>query len=172
MRFLTACKAFWQILVSTERAEAWQRLTGTRAEHDVPDSAVTPAPSDIRPDAVYTLVLLQREGRLIDFVQEDIDAYSDEQVGAAVRQIHAGCRKVLDEHFGIRPIQDAPEGDPVEIPAGFDPSATRLTGNVGSEPPFHGVLRHRGWRVAKVDFPERHGRIDPTVVCPAEVELQ
>ncbi len=172
MRFFTACKAFWQILVSSDKAVAWRRLQEAPMKVQGPEVAPPQRPSGILPDAVYTLVLLQREGRLVDFVREDIEAYSDEQVGAAVRQIHAGCRKVLDDHFDVQPIQAKAEGETVEIPAGFDSSAVRLTGNVSGDPPFKGVLQHRGWRVSKVEFPERHAKLDPSVICPAEVELK
>src|SRR5207253_6846543 len=35
--------------------------------------------------AVQLLAILQREGRLLDFLQEDVDGYADAQIGAAVR---------------------------------------------------------------------------------------
>ena len=38
------------------------------------------------------LAILQRDSRLIDFLQEDIAAYSDDQIGAAVREIHDQSR--------------------------------------------------------------------------------
>src|SRR5262245_3785422 len=34
------------------------------------------------------LALLQREGRLLDFLLEDIQGYGNDQIGAAVRDIH------------------------------------------------------------------------------------
>src|SRR5262249_10564856 len=76
------------------------------------------------------LVLLQREGRLVDFLLEDIQAYDNEQIGAAVRDIHAKCRKALNEHLLLEPVRAENEGDSIEVPPGFDPSAVRLTGNV------------------------------------------
>jgi len=48
---------------------------------------VEPARADrFNEGAVYTLMLLQREGRLVDFLQEDLSGFSDEQIGVAVRQ--------------------------------------------------------------------------------------
>src|SRR5271165_2556408 len=44
--------------------------------------------------AVQMLGLLQRDGRLIDFLAEDVAAYPDAQLGAAVRSIHTSCRQV------------------------------------------------------------------------------
>jgi hypothetical protein len=121
--------------------------------------------------AVQLLSLLQREGRLLDFVMETIDAYSDAQVGAAVRDIHRGCRRALQDHLKILPIRSEPDEAVVRIPAGYDPSQIRCVGRVTGKPPFEGVLRHHGWRtggVALSDIPSGH---DPAVISPAEVEL-
>lgn len=121
--------------------------------------------------AVQLLSVLQREGRLIDFLLEDIDGYSDAQVGAAVRDIHRGCRKGLSEHLQIVPIRPEPDEALVKIAAGHDPSQVRLIGHVTGRPPFEGSLRHHGWRTTKcslADIPAGH---DPTVICPAEVEI-
>lgn len=121
--------------------------------------------------AVQMLGLLQKEGRLLDFLQEDIDAYTDEQVGAAVRNIHRDCRKVLQESVGVRPVLDGEEDGPVTVEAGFDPSRVRLIGNVTGDPPFSGVLRHHGWRAASINLAELPEGHDPSVIAPAEVEL-
>ena len=121
--------------------------------------------------AVQLLALLQREGRLIDFLLEDIDGYSDGQIGAAVRDIHRGCKKGLAEHLQVVPIRPEPDEAVVKIAAGHDPSQIRLVGHVTGKPPFEGSLRHHGWRVKSCslsDIPEGH---DATVICPAEVEI-
>ncbi len=124
-----------------------------------------------RDPAVALLAVLQREGRLIDFIREDIAEYSDAQVGAAVRSIHASCRRVLDEHLALEPVRTEDEGARVLVETGFDASAVRLTGNVSGKPPFRGVLRHRGWRTRRVDLPADPASQDPTIVAPAEVEI-
>ena len=121
--------------------------------------------------AVQLLAILQREGRLLDFLQEDVDAYSDAQIGAAVRDIHRGCKKALAEHMPVEPVLRDAENAQVRVDPGFDPSRIRLTGNVVGEPPFTGALRHHGWRIAKVSLPSPPRGTDPTVVAPAEVEL-
>ncbi len=121
--------------------------------------------------AVQLLAILQREGRLLDFLQEDVDAYSDAQIGAAVRDIHRGCKKALAEHMALEPVLREPENAQVRVDPGFDPSRIRLVGNVVGEPPFTGALRHHGWRIAKVTLPSPARGTDPTVVAPAEVEL-
>jgi hypothetical protein len=117
------------------------------------------------------LALLQREGRLLDFFMEDVQNYTDAQVGAAVRDIHRSCRKALQEHLSLDPVLTDAEGSEVTVPQGFDPAAVRLTGNVTGQPPFRGTLKHHGWRVREVKLPEPTGGQDEFVVQPAEVEL-
>ena len=134
-------------------------------EEEVEDEGLRNAP------AVQILALLQKEGRLLDFLQEDIEDYADDQIGAAVRNIHQDCRKVLEEHVGLEPIQDGEEEESVAVEQGFDPSRVRLIGNVTGEPPFTGVLRHHGWRAARINMPELPEGHDPAVIHPAEVEL-
>ena len=175
-RVILALKAFWKILVSREMAAAWetfvtQRLAAADAE-TAPEPEAAAGLTGEDAGAVYALALLQRHGRLVDFLQENIDDYDDAQVGAAVRQIHGGCRQVLDEHFRLQPVREENEGDRVTVESGFDPSAIRLTGSVSGEPPFQGTLQHKGWRAAAVQLPERNAELDTAVVQPAEVEAQ
>jgi hypothetical protein len=137
-------------------------------------AAAVPAPAAPRPapadGALRLLGLLQEEGRLVDFLEEDLSPYPDEQIGSAVRAIHEGCRKALRAQFALEPVLRGTEGEDVTVDAGFDAAAVRLTGNVAGAPPFHGVLRHGGWRVTSASLPERQG-IDPRVIAPAEVEI-
>ena len=122
-------------------------------------------------EPLWMLTLLQREGRLLDFLLEDIHDYTNEQIGAAVRDIHLNCHKVLSEHLVLVPVLSQTEGAAVAVPAGFDPSAIRLTGNVTGQPPFHGTVQHHGWRVKELKLvPPATGQ-DQFVVQPAEVEL-
>ncbi len=117
------------------------------------------------------LALLQREGRLVDFLLENIQAYPDAQIGAAVRDIHRKCQAALKEHLVLEQVLPQSEGAVVEVPAGFDPSAIRLTGNVTGQPPFRGTLQHHGWRVKEIKLGELPAGQDDLVLMPAEVEL-
>lgn len=133
-----------------------------------PKPAVPPKPSA---EPIRFLSLLQREGRLVDFLLEDIESYSNDQIGAAVRDIHRSCQKALREHLALEPVLAAEENATVEVPASFDPSAIRLTGNVTGQPPFKGSLRHHGWRVKEIKLaPPPEGQ-DQFILHPAEVEL-
>lgn len=131
-------------------------------------------PKPVKPSGVplRVLALLQREGRLLDFLMEDIQAYPDDQVGTAVREIHRKCQAALKDHVTLEPVLPRNEGEQVEVPGGFDPSAIRLTGNVTGQPPFRGTLQHRGWRVKEYQLSAPPEGQDEFVLMPAEVELQ
>ncbi|KAA6185637.1 DUF2760 domain-containing protein [Thiohalocapsa marina] len=124
------------------------------------------------PDSALVLLgLLQNEGRFVDFLQEDITCYSDQEIGAAARVVHQGCQRVLRENLTIAPVRDEAEGTRITLPKGFDPAAIRPTGNVVGEPPFSGSLVHRGWRAAEVRLPRVASSRDVRILAPAEVEL-
>jgi len=130
-----------------------------------------PPPAEVAEHgALGLLAALQADGRLIDFLQEDLGPYDDQQVGGAARDIHQGCQRALRERVTLEPVLAGTEGEAVTVETGFDPAAIRLTGNVTGSPPFRGVLRHAGWRVKTVTLPARRGQ-DPRVIAPAEVEI-
>ncbi|PSH05219.1 MAG: DUF2760 domain-containing protein [Acidobacteria bacterium] len=149
----------------------------------IPPAPATAAPSVSHPKevrepaketfdrAVQMLALLQRDGRLIDFLAEDISAYPDAQLGAGIRTIHETCRHSLEQYVKLTPILNSEEDQPVTVQAGFDPAAIKLIGNVAGEPPVSGVLRHKGWRVKEVNLPPLPQGEARTVIAPAEVEL-
>ena len=120
--------------------------------------------------AAQILAILQRDGRLVDFLMEDLGAYSNEQVGAAVRDVHRGCRQALDKYVTLAPIFDAAEGAAVTVAAGSDAARVKVVGNAAGSPPFRGVLRHRGWDATRLELPPlpATGR---SVLAPAEVEI-
>jgi hypothetical protein len=130
-----------------------------------------PAKADPTSGALLLLGLFQREGRLVDFLHESIDGYDDAAIGAAVRDVHKGLKKVLAEHIPLVPVVDAEENEPFTVDAGFDPQKIRLTGNVAGSPPFKGTLRHHGWRAGKVALPDAAAGLDLAIVAPAEVEV-
>ncbi|HEY5936808.1 MAG TPA: DUF2760 domain-containing protein [Kofleriaceae bacterium] len=124
-----------------------------------------------RDGALALLALLQREGRLVDFLRESIDGASDGDIGAAAREVHRGCRKVLDQHLSFEPVMPGEEEAKVSVPKGFDPAEVRLVGEAKGEPPFRGTLRHHGWRVVDAKLPMLAEGVDRAVIAPAEVEL-
>jgi hypothetical protein len=140
-------------------------VAGTAAEGDGSTAA---SGSD---SALLLLGLLQREGRLVDFLEQDISAFGDAEVGAAARVVHEGCRKALRGHAEVASVRDEEEDSRVEVAEGVESGAIKLTGNVTGKPPYRGVLRHRGWRVVRLELPAALAGHDPSVVAPAEVEL-
>lgn len=130
-----------------------------------------PPASESLDRAVQMLALLQRDGRLIDFLSENVSAYPDAQLGAAVRTIHDACRHVLEQYVNLEPVLDSEEDRPVTVEAGFDPAAIKLIGNVAGEPPVRGLLRHKGWRVKEMKMPPLPQGAGRLVIAPAEVEL-
>ena len=120
---------------------------------------------------IHLLSMFQREGRLLDFLSEDLDGYEDAQIGAAVRSIHENCNKVTRKYLLLQPVLDQEEGQTLTLQKGFDAAAVKLVGNVAGEPPFTGVIRHKGWKTAKLELPTLSAGQDVSLIAPAEVEI-
>lgn len=136
--------------------------------------APKPAAPQVKPSdgALQFLGILQRDARLVDFLMEDISAYSDDQVGAAVRSLHEQSREALNRHFRLVPVIDGVEGDFTKLD-GVDPAAVKLLGNVpakGKAP--GGLLRHKGWKADRIDLPPAVPGQNPSVIAPAEIEVE
>lgn len=153
------------ILIALVAAAGREGKTDGAETVEPPSPAAAPHASALR-----LLALLQQEGRLIDFLEEDIDSYADAQVGAAVRAIHAGCRKALRERMRIERIRPEEDGTNVQVERGFEAAELRLTGNVHGQPPFRGILQHGGWRASEVKLPQGM-ETDAAILAPAEVEI-
>ncbi len=130
-----------------------------------------PPPERLHASGLLLLSALQREGRLIDFLQQDIAQFSDEEVGTAARVVHSGCKKILNQYLELAPAVPQEEGSPMTVPKGFDVQRTRLTGNVAGQPPYQGTLKHHGWVTKQIKLPAPSEALDPRVLAPAEVEL-
>ncbi len=119
--------------------------------------------------AIQILAILQRDARLVDFLMEDISGYSDEQVGAAVRDVQAQSRQSVERYLRLEPVIDGVEGDYTKT-EGVASSAIKLIGNVppsGKAP--GGLLRHKGWKAAQVELPAAAPNV---VLAPAEIEVE
>lgn len=168
--------AWW--LVNTLAGKAIDSAVKTAAPARQKTAQVPPKPAPPQltepreTAAVQMLSILQRQGRLIDFLQEDLNNYEDAQIGAAVRSVHEGCKKALYEHVTLEPVYEQEEGSNVVLQPNFDAHAVRLIGDVSGNPPFRGILRHRGWRIRRIDLPERvQGQEKEMIVAAAEVEV-
>ncbi len=114
---------------------------------------------------------MQRDGRLMDFLSEDLDQYEDAQIGSAVRNIHAGCKQVVDIYLHPEPVMTEAEGEKTTVPEDFDPGLITLTGKVVGDPPFTGIIRHKGWQTGDIKLPKLSGRQNASVIAPAEIEI-
>jgi hypothetical protein len=136
-----------------------------------------PAPEPVilkeaTPDAALQLLgLLQKEARFIDFIKEDIMAFSDTDIGAAARIVHEGCNKAINEHFTLAAVRNEQEGSKITLPESFDAATVRLTGNIVGTAPFTGTLVHKGWQVTGIRLPKLTLGHNAAIVAPAEVEL-
>jgi hypothetical protein len=163
-RIILALQAFLNVLINPEVAS--RVSLALNPPPPPPPPPEKPPVFDLR-----ILALLQRDGRLIDFLMEQIDGFDDAQVGAAVRDIHAKCRKSVLDHFKIESISTA-EGSSIKVPVGYEPALFRLTGEVSGNGPWEGTVQHPGWQVTEVQIPEIPGAMAETpVLHPVEVEI-
>jgi hypothetical protein len=178
-RFMLAFALFFRVLFDAAFAgRALSLRASSDHDHD-PQPEPVPVPPAAPPQlheapaeaALQLLGLLQREGRLMDFLQEDMAGYTDAQVGAAARVVHDQCKRALDAHLHLERIRNEEEGSRIQVQKGFSPSEIRLLGNISGEPPWSGALTHAGWRVARIELPKLSDGHDVHVIAPAEVEL-
>lgn len=136
-----------------------------------------PAPEPVvlkesTPDAALQLLgLLQKEARFIDFIKEDVAAYSDADIGVAARVVHEGCNRAINEYFTLKTVRSDNEGSKVTLAKGFDAAEVRLTGNIVGQAPFTGTLIHKGWKVTDIRLPKLTKGHNAKIVAAAEVEL-
>lgn len=169
MPFFQRLALAWKVLVSSVFAgELRAGLAALGAQRAAPREL---PPERVHASGLFLLSALQREGRLVDFLQQEVAGFSDEEVGAAARVVHGGCRKALRQYFDFEPARSEPEGTSLTVPAGFDAQRTRLTGNVAGQPPFRGTLKHHGWVATQIRLAVVSDSVDPRVVAPAEVEI-
>lgn len=182
-RVTAAFRVFFRTLFDARTAEQVQEVLSGRAlpapaapaaAAKTPEPAAPPPPKKpVVSDALLVLAALQREARFVDFLKEDLSAYSDEQIGAAVREIHRDSGKVVDRMFGIQPVLAEEEGAAVTVPAGFDAARYRLTGKVSGNGPHQGRLRHHGWEATRCDVPVFTGtEAAAKAIAAAEVEIE
>lgn len=182
--FALGFKALFRIWSDTAFAENVQQLLEGKLQPVTP--VVAPAP-EIKPEplpvlkkkeptrseALTLLSVLQREARFVDFIKEPIAAYTDAQIGAAVRSVHKDCATVLERMFAVQPMRPEAEGAAIEVPTGFDSAQFRLVGNIPDQPPFRGNITHAGWRATRCEVPEWTGRDEAAmVIAPVEVEIR
>jgi hypothetical protein len=173
-RIWLAWISWFRILFDGAFAARVAELSGVPEElPSAPEQAVVEGRSSAETEtqaALQLLGLLQREGRLVDFLQQDVGSFSDAEIGAAARVVHEGCRRALRAHASVSSVRQEAEGAKVTV-LPTEVAEVKLLGNVSGSAPYRGVLRHRGWRIESLKLPILVGAQDLRVVAPAEVEL-
>lgn len=174
-RIGSAFKSFFSILFKGVLPEDVAREFGfvrAGAVKATPLPAVPARQIKTEDGALQLLAILQRDGRLVDFLMEDISGATDEQIGAAVRSLQEQCRQALDRYVRLAPVIDGVEGSYTTLPSN-DPAVVKLLGNVPPNGKVQGgTLRHRGWRAEKVELPALRAGQKTDVIAPAEIEVE
>lgn len=174
-RLRIAFAAFFRSLLSPPFAGQVDSLLTGQAATPAPTIITTPSqpPEPPKPQLhpLQLLAILQREGRLVDFLMEDIQGLPDAQIGAAVREVHKKTAKALCDHVTLEPVVATQEDESMTVAAGYDPSAIRVVGNLGANPPYTGAVRHRGWQAKDLKLQPLPAGQNTSVVAPAEIEV-
>ena len=174
-RIVLAFRSFFALLFGGQLpADIAQEFGFSPQKKTQPAAKPAPAVRVSQPSdgALQILGILQRDSRLIDFLMEDISAYTDDQVGAAVRDLQQQCRDSLNRYLVLKPVIDGVEGSPTKLDTN-DPSMVKLLGNVPvSGKASVGLLRHKGWKADKIDLPPLPPGSNASVIAPAEVEVE
>jgi hypothetical protein len=179
-RILVAIKAFFAALASAQSARriadalAGPALPKRDTDAKEPQRATPPAAARTpsRSEAVTLLATLQREGRFVDLVKQPLAEFTDEQIGAAARNVLRDCSGVLDRLFELSPVVSQDEGTSCEVPRGYDPAKYKLAGATAGQGPFRGQLVHHGWQATQVKLPTWNGSPEGAlIIAPAEIDL-
>jgi hypothetical protein len=174
-RISLAFSSFFGILFGGELPPSVAAAYGySKAVKEKPAPPPPPAPK-ASDGALQMLGILQRDARLVDFLMEDIGAYSDDQVGAAVRTLHEQCGTVLKRCVTLTPVIDGVEGTYTKSEAAGSNAkqGLKFIGNVPAEGRAPGgILRHKGWKAADVDLPKVSSSVNLSIIAPAEIEVE
>ena len=173
MKIGLAFRAFFNLLFGGKLSDDVITELGLtrKAAAPVKAAAIPPPPRTTSDGALQFLGILQRDSRLVDFLMEDIKGYSDDQVGAAVRELHDQCRDAVARYVTLQPVVDGVEGTFAKAPS-KDANVVKFIGNVPAKTPDGGTLRHKGWRASKIDLPALGAQQDATILAPAEIEIE
>jgi hypothetical protein len=173
----TALRAFFRVLFNREIATGVQSLLAGQQPSTPPIPTVAPAPAPVvlptsqRSEALTLLATLQREARLLDFLNEDLTGFNDAQVGAVVRDIHRDAKKVVERLFAVRPLATESEGSPITVSTDVDAAKIRVLGNVTGT--AQGTLLHAGWQATRCEVPAWTGTpAQRLILMPSEVEVR
>jgi hypothetical protein len=162
-----ALMLFFRYLTDKKFAKAIEQGTGLK------DLLKENLPSRARSDAITLLSILQSEARFLDFMMENIDAYTDDQIGAAAREVHRKTQSVLKACFEIEPLRKEAEGSTLTLPSSYDSAEYKVAGEAGKSHSFKCIIHHPGWQARKCELPVWKGTDRfSMIIAPAEVEVE
>ena len=173
MKIGLAFRAFFNLLFGGKLSDDVITDLGLSKKTAAPvkPAAIPPPTRGTSDGALQFLGILQRDSRLVDFLMEDIKGYSDDQIGAAVRELHDQCRDAVARYVTLQPVIDGVEGTFAKAPS-KDPNVVKFIGNVPAKTPDGGTLRHKGWRASKIELPILTTQQDASILAPAEIEIE
>ncbi|WP_119343512.1 DUF2760 domain-containing protein [Facilibium subflavum] len=143
-----------------------------RGKINIAQPAPNPDRSQYDHSAKQLLTILQKKGRFIDFVYQNIDHFSDAEIASAVRVVHQGCQKAIKAHCNISSIRPEAENTQVILEKNdFDRFSVHLTGNIQNQSTITGVLLHKGWQIDQLQLPTITTNANPNIIQPAEIEV-
>lgn len=178
-RIGVAFRALFAALGSAETAQRLEAVLSGRAlpksdaeAKSPPPAAATPESRPARSEAITLLAALQREARLVDLVKQPLASFSDEEIGAAARNVLGDCSVVLDRFFALQTVATQEEGTVCDVPKGYDSARFKVSGSAEGTGPFRGKLTHHGWQASTVKLPSWTGSKEAAlIIAPAEVEV-
>ena len=171
LKISLAFRCFFALLMHDQISPELMTELGLMRKREEKPAPPPPPVMKVSDGALQLLGILQRDGRLLDFLLEDISPYSDEQVGSAARSMQGPCRETLNRYLTIAPVIDGVEGTFVQAPS-KDPATVKFLGNVPAAAPSGGLLRHRGWAVKDIRLPVLAPKQNVSVLAPAELEVE
>jgi hypothetical protein len=181
VRLLLGLRCLWSI-VKTGNIDVALRdqlgLVRISTDPDVnEDRGPVPASEERVSGALQVLRILQEGSGLIDFLTEDLNQYSDQQLAHGVRGMQPQARDVLLRVLRLDPVVAKAEGELQDLPE--EPAkcladgSLRLEGRpLDFEAINEGRLLHRGWRASEVRLMTPPLAQNPTILHPAVYEIE
>ncbi|EMI57844.1 DUF2760 domain-containing protein [Rhodopirellula sallentina] len=181
MRLGLALRAFWKALFDSAAAERMATALDGEGQPRLETAEAPPSESSKKTQpirklaptqnpAITLLATLQRDARLVDLIQEDLDQYQDAQVGAAARPCLKQCRQSLDRILKIEKLVDAKENESITVPADASAARYRWIGESSGTEETTGKVVHPGWQAVSIELPQWSGdEDDAKVIAPAQV---
>jgi hypothetical protein len=174
MRLILAFQCFFKILFSGVFAQKVRSLgmdNKSIKPTQLPKNEPKPPEKqqETKDSSLLLLSLMQREARLIDFLMEDITEYSNEQVGAAIRDVHKKASGILKRCYD--PIALVAQEGEVDLEVAYNAEVWDVSGKIPQAGSFKAEVIHSGWMAQKLELPVWKGSLaNRMLISPAQAE--